>query len=231
MQDENILRKIKKCLRLAGSSNEHEASTALRQAHALMKKHGLRMNDVQTSDIKEHSIRAGAKNRPAQWEAWLASTVAKAFNCRSLHQSMWRRGEWQFIGREAAPEIAGYAFNQLARQARKARQEFIETQCQRLVSRSKTRRADLFCEGWVRQVYSQVQQFAGDTNPDAEIIESYLQNKYEQIGDLKTNNRNQDRKFNQADTNAYRQGQREGEKAKLHHGIGGHAGDKQLALT
>ena len=43
---EKILDKIKKCLALASSANEHEAAAALRQAQKLMQAHGLTDQDV-----------------------------------------------------------------------------------------------------------------------------------------------------------------------------------------
>ena len=41
MADDKILDKIKKCLVLASSANEHEAAAALRQAQKLMEAHGI----------------------------------------------------------------------------------------------------------------------------------------------------------------------------------------------
>lgn len=44
--DPKILAKIKKCLALASSSNPNEAATALRQARALMEKHGVTSESI-----------------------------------------------------------------------------------------------------------------------------------------------------------------------------------------
>lgn len=46
MDRETLLKKIKKCLALGKSSNEHEAAAALRQAQKLMEMHGLTEEDV-----------------------------------------------------------------------------------------------------------------------------------------------------------------------------------------
>ena len=45
-----IIGKIKKCLSLSQSDNPHEAASALRQAQALMRKHGL--DEVTMANLK-----------------------------------------------------------------------------------------------------------------------------------------------------------------------------------
>ena len=84
--DPKILAKIKKCLALAGSDNPNEAATALRQAHALMEKHGLGVHDVAMSDMgqAESPSQTMSRDAPADWEARLANQVAKAFGCKTL---------------------------------------------------------------------------------------------------------------------------------------------------
>ena len=57
MRDANdhdkILDKIKKCLALSSSSNEHEAAIALRQAQKLMELHGISDIDVKAAQAQE----------------------------------------------------------------------------------------------------------------------------------------------------------------------------------
>jgi hypothetical protein len=52
MLDDRVLGKIKKCLALSASSNPHEAEVALRQAHALMAKHGVSSHEITMSDVE-----------------------------------------------------------------------------------------------------------------------------------------------------------------------------------
>lgn len=47
---EKAIDKIKKCLALSKSANEHEAAAALRQAQALMRKHDVTEDDVEGTD-------------------------------------------------------------------------------------------------------------------------------------------------------------------------------------
>lgn len=81
---ERVIRKIKRCLALSKSSNEHEAATAMRQVQALMREYRLTESDVHLSDAGEaESGIARAKRRPTR-ERHLSSIVANAFGCRPL---------------------------------------------------------------------------------------------------------------------------------------------------
>ena len=84
--DPKVLNKIKKCLALAGSDNPNEAATAMRQAHALMEKHGVSSHEITMADIGESTVKSKtmARDKPAQWEARLAAMVGRAFGCQML---------------------------------------------------------------------------------------------------------------------------------------------------
>lgn len=228
MKNDDILRKIKKCLRLAQGSNEHEAAAAIRQAQALMAKHGLSQDDVTVSDICEASARAGAITRPSTWETALCQTIAVAFQCHPIHSRRGNSAHWVFIGRDANPQIASHAFAQLYRQLKRARQAFIAETCHRVtVAQTKTKRADLFCRGWVTAIHRQVAAHAG-TNPDAAAIDTYLAKSRSEIGELKPTDRHKGKQLSTAEHQAYLQGRQNGQAAQLHHGVNGAA--NQLAL-
>ncbi len=53
MDKERILEKIKKCLALSKSANEHEAAQALKQAQALMREYGITDIEVELSAVTE----------------------------------------------------------------------------------------------------------------------------------------------------------------------------------
>lgn len=227
MDKQTAIEKIKKCLALSKSANEHEAAAALRQARALMEKFDVRDHDVLVSDIKEATVRAGAARKPAEWESYLAATACKAFGCHGLFVQ--GAGKWLFIGPAAAPEIAHYAFAVLLRQLKKERATFIAAHCKRLKTASKTRRADLFCDGWVQAVWRQVAEFANTTSAAEAAIQAYLNAKYAARGDLDTVNRNADRSLRDKDWDAVRAGATAGRQATLHRGVGGVP--SPLALT
>lgn len=79
MDKNKAIEKIKKCLALGKSANEHEAAQALKQAQALMREYGISDADVALSDIKKHACTAKTANQIPGWQAWLANTVKAAF--------------------------------------------------------------------------------------------------------------------------------------------------------
>lgn len=221
---DKIIDKIKKCLALSASSNEHEAAAALRQAKKLMETHGISDLDMQAAEAGEARARAGAIKSPAAWEACLASKIADVFACRIIFTYNWAKdcGEWAYIGTGAAPEVAEYAFRVLFRQAKAARAEHIKARLKRCKPGTKTRRADLYCEGWVRSVTALIDGFAGgEANPQA--VDAYMASKYPSLGTLESRNRNADRNLRTHEEMDYYHGRQAGREAQLNRGVGGTA--------
>ncbi|MDH1009331.1 DUF2786 domain-containing protein [Pseudomonas nicosulfuronedens] len=223
MDHSKALDKIKKLLRLAGSSNPHEAAAAMRQARAMMEKFGLGEADVTLSEVSEHSAASGSKVTPAQWEASLSLTVAQAYSCKTLFLPY--AGSYRFIGEMA--EVASYTMTILMRQVRKARRDYITTELKRCKPANKTKRADMFCEGWVWAIRQQVNQFAGNAQP-SEAAESYLRWKYPSTVEKLPNDRNRKGKPSQRDLRDAGRGIDAADDVQLNHGVGGSA---PLALT
>lgn len=219
---DKIIDKIKKCLALSASSNEHEAAAALRQAKILMESHGVTEVDVLAAQADERRAKSGAKSKPANWEAMLVAKIADAFNCRVIYASgFWNRlGEWCFIGCGAAPEVAQYVFSVLRCQAKRAREEHIKANLKRCKTVTKTRRADLFSEGWVWSVTKTIASFAGNEQQTA-AIEAFTEKHYPSLGSLKTRDRNDGRKLSEREYDDYSAGHRSGKDAQLNRGVGG----------
>ncbi|MFN3987619.1 MAG: DUF2786 domain-containing protein [Rhodocyclaceae bacterium] len=216
----DILDKIRKCMALAKSGSEHEAATALRQAQKLMELHQVSQAEMLAAGVAESKARSGAITRPATWECHLAGCIAAAFGCKLIFRSRWDRAWWAFIGLPPANEVAAYSFEVLLRQALKARREFIAAALKRTKKKSnKTRRADLFSEGWVRAACAQV---ASLTPPDGaeEAIEAHMQLKYPSLGELASIDRNAGRNLSERDQEAYHAGRSAGRGAQLHQGVG-----------
>lgn len=228
MDKKTAIEKIKKCLALSKSANEHEAAAALRQAQALMEKFGVEDGDILMSEVSESRVKAGAKSRPVQWESWLSTTVASAFGCHKIFVAGWEAGHWQFIGCGPAPEIATYAYSVLLRQLRKARAEFQQAHCKRLKPASRIRRADLFCEAWVNAVRRQIQTLAG-TSRNEEALEAYMSRTYPDLETLVPRDRQGDKNLRDGDINARAAGWKAGQAAQLNHGVGT-TGSQPLAL-
>lgn len=217
---DNIIDKIKKCLALSASSNEHEAAAALRQAKKLMEAHSISDLDVHAAEANEKRARAGAIKRPANWEAALANSIGDAFGCEVLFSSNWNYGEWTFIGTGAAPEVAEYSFKVLFRQAKASRAEHIKARLKRCKPATKTRRADLYCEGWVRSVTALITKFSGsDTNQKA--VDAYMATRYPSLVDLQCRDRNADRNLNRHEEMDSWYGSQSGRNASLNRGVGG----------
>ena len=217
-----ILDKIKKCLALSASSNEHEAGAALRQARKLMEAHGITDLDIQAAEAEERRAKAGAKSNPANWETGLAMKVGDAFGCRVIFSSgFWnRQGEWCFIGCGVAPEVSHYAFTVLHRQAKRARDEHIKAKLKRCKTATKTRRADLFSEGWVLSVVDTIATFAGN-DQQASAIDAYMAKNHPSLGNLKARDRNDGRKLRDHEYDDYAAGSRSGRDAQINRGVGG----------
>lgn len=217
----NIFEKIKKCMALFASSNEHEAEAALRQARALMEKHGIDDQDMLAYQAGEHHTKAGAQSNPANWESVLVSRVGDAFGCRVIFSPGWafQPAKWKFVGCGAAPEVASYAFQVLHRQCKRARAEHITTRLKRCKQATKTRRADLFCEGWIRAVAGKIAALAGNERHD-DAIEAYMVKHYPSLSKMQSRDRNDGRSLRGHEYNDLSAGIASGRNADLNRGVG-----------
>jgi hypothetical protein len=215
---DKIIDKVKKCLALAKSSNEHEAAAALRQAQKLMQAHGISDLDIEHADIQEEGTRAGASQKPSRWECGLATRVASAFDCSVFLACAHPVGRWVFVGAAPSGEIAKYAFEVLFRQAKRARAQYIKTALKRCTT-TRTRRADLFCEGWVMTATELVERFSGSEAAQARVT-AYLENKHK-LSSFQGRNRNAGRNLSERDYNDMQAGHRAGMDAQLNRGVGG----------
>jgi hypothetical protein len=214
--------KIKKCLALSASSNPHEAEAALRQARKLMETHSITDLDMQAAEAGEHHAKASAQNRPSTWETMLAHKIADAFGCHVIFSiGFWSRpGEWRFIGCGSASEVAHYAFAVLHRQAKRARAEYVKASLKRCKSATKTRRADLFCEGWVRAVAGTITVFCG-TERSRAAIDAYVAKNYPALSHMDARDRNIGHRMREHEYGDYTAGSITGQSAVLHRGVGG----------
>ena len=175
MNDE-ILRKIKRCMELSKSSNEHEAALALKQMQSLMQKHGFNEKHVKAADVCEFTFELKVK-KPAQWILNLHSAIGQALDCASvISHCKYFNSDLVFIGVGSSPEIASYAFDVLFRKLKQNRSEYIENNLYRYKRANKTKLADAYCTGWVQNVYSKVKNL----NPNLEIkeqVEAYQETK------------------------------------------------------
>ena len=149
-----LLKKIRKCLALGRSANEHEAAAAMAKARELMDAHGVGEDDL--LEIEQATARRPRSARPARWELILAQSVAHATGCETILVD----DDRAFIGPGPASEIAAYAWQVLLRQIRRARTDYIRLRLRRCRPGRKRLRADLYCEGWALAVQRKVKAIA-----------------------------------------------------------------------
>lgn len=221
--DDGILRKIKRCLALARSSNANEAATALRQAQTLMAKHGVTREDVAASEVASHLSRADAGRTPPAHVAMLANMVAGAFGCEIVYSPMFDGVRWsgrvEFYGLGTAPEIAGYAFEVLGRQLKRDRNAYLASLNKRLKRATKVRRGDMYAQGWVRAVSRQVVPHR-QSDQEAQAIAAYQAKRWETPLETRSA-RDTTSKARVHDYDALAQGRADGEKVSFHQGVGG----------
>lgn len=174
MIDPAILKKIRKCLALAGSANEHEAAAALAKARAIMAEHGIGVAMLALADIEEHSVRGQGAMRPPKWESILVISVERALHVTSFIDV---DNDRRFIGRGPAAEIAAYAFSVLFRQLKAARKAYVSTALRRCKPGRKRQRADVYCEAWAMAVYVKIAKLMSEPPVD-EGIGEYLAIQY-----------------------------------------------------
>lgn len=167
-EKDRILRRIKKCLALSSSDNEHEAAAALRQAKRMMDKYGIDATEASAPDYEVHDLSSGKihKSRLTQAEKALYSLVARFFGC-SLYSD---RGWPVIVGVSPAPKIVEYAANVLLRQMRRGYDEVaadIEKRAGRDIGVSFKRKArHSYSVAWAVSVESKVREFAAAIMPE-----------------------------------------------------------------
>ncbi|TNH04491.1 DUF2786 domain-containing protein [Testudinibacter sp. TR-2022] len=228
MNNDKLLRKIKKLLSLANSTNPHEAAKALEMAQKLMKEHHITQTDVELSVMSEHETDVLFADKPPRYIHILSNIIDRAFGVRCYFNSRrdknWRfKRSIMFYGADERPVIAAYCFDVLLRQLLKARKEFNATQNKRLKRKTAIARADSFCEGWCRGVSRVVSNFAL-TDKETESLEQYdkLLNEKHNFSTDSGRSAGNTKDYGQAAYAGFKQGQ----QVRLNHGINGQETEK-----
>lgn len=221
-RDKNdLLARIKKCLALGKSSNPHEAAAAMRQAQKLMAMAGVTAEDVALAGITEAKLGLPSKTLP-RWHHGLIITVARGFGCECMMaRSIFGEPFVFFIGTAARVEVASYAYTVLRRQIMGARKIFIAGLSKNCKTRSKTLRADSYCEGFVLALQDKVQAL---TLPEEEqkLLDSYMHQHHLDLKKGKCARDDDKAEKERAKQPDYRyQGYCDGQKATLRHAVHG----------
>jgi hypothetical protein len=220
---DDVLRKIKACLARANSTGaaENEAEIALRQARALMEKHGITESAVQAADVADKPAQI-SQNNPAAWVTMLGNLISNYFQVMSLWDigAFKRKTAIRFMGNGPSVEIAAYAFDVLYRQLKRDRTAYLRSISKRVKKANKTTRADAYAEGWVMAVSSKVAQFVkGPSDETRTAVSAYLEHKGVKTVEhvpRSSDSRNGIRGVDDAKWSGYF----DGKKADLNHGVG-----------
>lgn len=157
MNRTEVIEKIKKCLALSQSSNEHEAVLALKQAQALMKKYNLDHAELKYADVGELELDyVGGQNNEAT--DLLFHTIAIIFECGAYTQKRPRyRGRrssvhYVYFGLSPYQEIAAYAFGVLLPIMQKHRSKFVANLHPNYRRKKKLKLGQVYVRGWVKAI-------------------------------------------------------------------------------
>ncbi|WP_051221510.1 DUF2786 domain-containing protein [Neptunomonas japonica] len=227
MDNKKVLEKIKKCLALAQSDNPNEAAAAMRQAQALMAKYNIDNDAVELSDVNEFAAKVGSTKKQPAYVHGLCNVICRVMGVEAYFrvESGWGRAASSvcFLGVGSRPELAGYAYEVLARQLKKDRTAYLKT-LKRYKPANKSRKADLFAEAWVFAVMSKITEFAISDKEKGLVVRFKEQN----MKDLKEGKFSKNHKSTSRDCDAQQAGYSKGREAALHRATGS---DKRAALS
>lgn len=152
--NEKYLRKIKKCLDLASSSNPHEAAAALQKAKMYMQKYGLSEDDIEFISLGKTQ---SSEPIPSAMPKYISNLI---FKIGQLYQSSGfshrEAGKKQkcyaiFVGSKSNSALAAYTFDVVYRLLKKARREY-SSSLDSDRKAWKNRMVKIFCESWVYKV-------------------------------------------------------------------------------
>jgi hypothetical protein len=152
----NIIEKVKKLLRLAKSSNEHEAALAAARAQELLAKYNLNESDFSDREIPKEAATAHTTTvkKPAGWVFTLAASVAGAFDCQYFHSTS---GHTAFVGVDVDHEVANFTFGYLYRTINRLAASFMaKSQQKRLSLKGKKKVRLSYCLGCAQVVSLQL---------------------------------------------------------------------------
>ena len=207
MDKQAVLEKIKKCLALSKSANEHEVAQAMKQAQALMKKYEVDAVDVALSEVSEKGCDRQMAFKLASWQWEVAKMVADIFGCES-----YKRGKtMMFYGLGNRAEIAAYTFDVVYRQISVARREFLKA-----------------CEGWLAGAWNKVKKFEM-SDEEKTVMDGYTEKEHKGMPIAATRDAKSSKlEGTSVALEALMLGNEAGKKVQLHHAMNGKEGVKQI---
>lgn len=174
MTRDQALRKIKKLLAMAGSSNANEAATAMRQAQALMREYQL--SEHEAAGVQEN-VHLGRGKDARVGLTHLAQLVADLYGAtlymKQVYVKRSIRRAYAFVSdKPGTVEICGYAMAVLVRQ--------LQRDCNWHLSRVKkaknrAARGDIFAQAWVHGLRIALDIQSQELAPQSAAVVAYME--------------------------------------------------------
>lgn len=228
MNREQALRKIKKCLALAASSNPNEAAVAMSQAQRLMQEHNVTMTEMELLEVSQTTSEA-CNVQACLWEVGLCTMINQIFGTQTISQQYMKPGSpsralsfqkkrrMLFIGVGSSPELAAYCHDVLLRQIVKARKIYMAKLSKNCKPSTRTARGDEFAFGFVSSLHDRVVALAPNEQHSA-LIKSYTELHFPDLTMTKPKDRTSGQNVKSDD---WVTGRIQGRAASLHAGVNG----------
>lgn len=174
---ESVLRKIQKCLALSRSSNPNEASSALRQAQALMRQHDLTEAMVHGLEVTGDVVRTREGFGSCVFLSELGGLMRDAFGVVSVMErnpGSANRANIRYIGQRGRAQLAVYSHRVIVRAVDAAWTEHLRHFPKHKGDGGKR---TAFRLGWLVQVRAKVMAI-GFSDEEREAIQAYQARTY-----------------------------------------------------
>lgn len=113
MEQDRIIERIRKLLRLSQSANPHEAALAAQRVQQMLSEYNLTIDSIGCDADTASARQVNRKTRKAleKWAHVLAVRTARVFGCDYYHNAF--TGETSFVGVGADPEVCGWMYGYL----------------------------------------------------------------------------------------------------------------------
>lgn len=182
---EAALRKIQKCLNLGKSSNANEAAAALRQAQAMMQKHGVTEDDILAQTVTDDLVKTREGFGRCAFLSALANLMRSAFGVDWIMEpnpGSASRANIRYVGPEGRAKMAGWAHRVITRATEEAWQESLRDFPQ---YKGDAGKRTAFRLGWLSQVRGKVEAI-GFTEDEARAVKTWMATFYgRELGTIK----------------------------------------------
>ena len=220
--NDNILKKIKKCLALSKSSNQHEAQAALRQAQKMMQQYGITSEELTASETTEQRIKVRANKKPPEWQMALARVIDHVFGTKTMFLGTSNEkgkpvGYMLMLGAETSVQLGKYAYEVLSRQIERDKRNYFASLPINIPPSIKRKMTDMYCLGYTFEMREKVQSIAPAQRND-ESIKEYVKQQYSNAQQQESAYK-RNKNLSAAESHALISGVEQGKKAQLHSGM------------